>query len=385
MTGSFLSNTTSTNSLFSLDNSNFSSLVLNDLDYYYQTDEITEKPLIDSFRRDSILTFDCNSISNNIIKERNEKIAFILVGLPASGKSTISSHLIQYLKGNELTKILRCSIFNAGKVRRSFSKLGSYPMKLANNSSDDLFNPKNSDKKEKYARITLQKLFDDIDSDNCDVAIFDATNSTIMRRKFIFDEFCSYNSKPSSNFHITPIIFQVACSNKDFVKYNIHNKSFNEDYFDKPYEYAISDFAKRLKYYYSQFTPFNLEEYNEIVKELLDNDSDHGLYYFSVTDAGLASTDDDKLCHYDRDCSEFVRDVIDYITHFVDNYTILFGYEYIGRVKAFFMERKETKNQTNNDCILNNLSDCLTTLDKTINQTYFDELQKYTEIIETKM
>lgn len=84
----------------------------------------------------------------------------VLIGLPATGKSTISSHLIQCLKNNPLTNSLRCKVFNAGKIRRQISCATiSKPLLLSNTSSEDLFNPKITIKRKRMPGSLCKSCF----------------------------------------------------------------------------------------------------------------------------------------------------------------------------------------------------------------------------------
>lgn len=397
--GSLKSNPASANSLFSLGKKNYSNLLLNKSSYYYQNDEIDEEqddvvPLphgllnnlsigdgfADLSRVDSNSPLSFNpprdtrrgSVTKTPVK--TTKFVFILVGLPAVGKSTISAQLIRFIQSNPATHSLRCSVYNAGKVRRkmSFKNLGKLSMELANNSSDDLFNPKNSEKKEKYARITLDKLLKELDTDVCDVGIFDATNSKVQRRHFVFEEICAYNENPESTFHVTPMVLQITCDDPNFIRYNVHKKSFNEDYFDKPYEYAVRDFARRLKNYYSQFTPFSSEEFNAIVQLITDRGLNHGLFAYNIVNTGLVPSKHLTNNHFP---ARFCRDVIQMVNlmeNFVEHYTRMFGYTYLERVKEFFSEEMKNVDLKPTPGGLNYLS----TLGSILDEEYFGELEK---------
>lgn len=398
--GSLKSNPTSTNSLFSLGKKSYSNLLLNKSSYYYQNDEISEEqedvlplphglilnniasegfPDLTRVDSQSPLSFDPprdlrrRSITNTNGGAKCSKFVFILVGLPAVGKSTISAQLIRFLQSNPATHSLRCSVFNAGKVRRkmSFKNLGKLSMELANNSSDDLFNPKNTEKKEKYARITLDKLLQELDSDVCDVGIFDATNSRVQRRQFVFEELCAYNENPESNFHVTPIVLQITCDDQSFIRYNVHKKSFNEDYFDKPYEFAVRDFARRLKNYYSQFTPFSTEEFNSIVKMINDRGLGHGVFAYNIVNTGLVTSKHMNNNYFPLKCAKEVIQMVNLMENFVEHYTRMFGYTYIERVKEFFNEEMKIAEQRPTPGGLSYIS----TLSSILNEEYFSNLQ----------
>ncbi|QLQ80900.1 hypothetical protein HG537_0E02550 [Torulaspora globosa] len=401
--GSLRSNQTSANSLFSLGQKNYSNLLLNKSNYYYQNDEIGDEqdeliPLpetllgdlsIDSFsgfsevqriNSGSPLSFDTprDKRRRSIVREptgsRRSKFIFILVGLPAVGKSTISAQLIRFIQSNPATHSLRCLVYNAGKVRRkmSFKNLGKLSMELANNSSDDLFNPKNSEKKEKYARITLDKLLKELDMDICDVGIFDATNSRVQRRQFVFEEICAYNENPESNFRVTPMVLQITCDDPNFIRYNVHQKSFNEDYFDKPYEYAVRDFARRLKNYYSQFTPFSCEEFDSLVKLINDRGLGHGLFVYNIVNTGLVPSKHLNNNHFPSNFSREIVQMVNLMESFVEHYTRMFGYTYIERVKEFFNDEMKNVEAKSTPGGLNYLS----TLGSILDEEYFGELQE---------
>ncbi|CAR26857.1 ZYRO0C03102p [Zygosaccharomyces rouxii] len=384
-TSSFVSSTakrmestsTSASSLFSLDKSTRSALFQGKSHYYYENGEIDEDEVgdylsnsllqgMDELQRtssssssQSALTFECRSR-----RQKKPKYVFVLVGLPAVGKSSTSSHLIEYLSRQPSTKDLRCEVYNAGKVRRSmsFQNLGLLSMRLANDSSEDLFNPKNHDKKELYARITLEKLLKDLDSDECDVAIFDATNSRVNRRRFVFEEICSYNQMRNKKICITPIVLQISCNDHDFFKFNVHNKAFNADYYDKPYEYAVRDFAKRLKNYHLQFTPFTRREFGQLSSLVQRRGLDHGVFCFNIVNAGTVPTRDDNFGVLPVQ-KEQVQTVINLVAQFVEHYTKLFGHSYVDSVNDFF------KNEAKDG------SKYLSALNSVINNEFLEELQ----------
>ncbi|EDO18252.1 hypothetical protein Kpol_1039p1 [Vanderwaltozyma polyspora DSM 70294] len=374
------SNHTSTNSLFSLSKKSYSSLLLNNSNYYYENEEFDDVDDSYSSKNRDIFTYPYNQYSSGLLTpapstEKLDKYVFILIGLPASGKSSISSHLIKYFNSNDSTKHLRCSIYNAGQVRRNLSNNG-LPMKLANDSSEDLFNPKNSNKKEKFAKITLNNLLRDVNNDACDIAIFDATNSTKARRKFLISEFSYYNSNVNSSFHIIPIFLQISCNDINFIRYNVHNKSFNDDYYDKPYRYSISDFAKRLRYYCKQSTPFSEIEFEEISSYLKENNLEYEVLYYKICDAGLSNSNQNFVLST-RNHSPFTDMILYLINRFVENYSNLYGHEYITKVKQFFVIREEFQRNSTSDmnCTENSMN-CLDTLTEIVNEEYINSLQE---------
>ncbi|CCD26161.2 6-phosphofructo-2-kinase NDAI_0G03840 [Naumovozyma dairenensis CBS 421] len=387
----------SSNSLFSLEgynNSSYSKLdyLMNNSSYYYDNDEIEKDPcflpkvnntlhfetkdiqkpsplshltfnypqkmetitptnsyIVDNTTNITADIHNNNNNSNTLTHQIHvpNKFVIIMIGLPAVGKSAISKQLVEYISQNFTSSDdrvpLRIEIFNAGDMRRAMSKKRfNTVMNLPNNSTDDIFNPKNSNKKEEFAKLTLNKLINELNNDFCDIGIFDATNSTVLRRNFIFETLFEFNNQQTSNFNLIPIVLQVTSSNPNFIKFNIHNKSFNEDYFDKPYHLAVKDFASRLKHYYSQFVPFSTDEFNHIIEKT----PDCNLFYFNIIDAGLKLIPEKDHYNYlskvpTNSNSQRIHFLINLISSFVQNYNQLYGHLYVEKVDNFFQNEQE--------------------------------------------
>lgn len=297
------------------------------------------------------------------------KYIVILVGLPATGKSTIAHQLIHSLEANPSTTNLRCEIFNAGKLRREMSLTNT--LQLANSASEDLFSLQNIHKKEKFAQMTFQRLINHIDNDMCDLSIFDATNSTLERRQGLFRSIRHYNDHISSNFILVPIVFQVTCLNGNIVRYNIHQKTFNEDYFDKPYKVAVKDFAKRLVNYTKQFVPFTITEFND-TKSKFFNNTDY--FFFNLLNNGMDKGE--ILESFSLERHPLVEAVIKTIYTFVTSYVSTYGYPYVKKVDDFFKLNQPAQSKlellANNNSISN-----LNILNSIIDQSYLNSLREH--------
>ncbi|CCH58582.1 hypothetical protein TBLA_0A07930 [Henningerozyma blattae CBS 6284] len=342
-----------------------------------------------------------SSIKKNnfyVNQQRKAKFVVILMGLPATGKSTIASQLIEYLKSSSFyantsleppfncsspfdTSKLRYEIYNAGNVRRNLSHNTLYELKnksFENNNNhsnySDVFDPKNSLQKENFARITLHNLLDDIDADKVDFAIFDATNSTTKRRHYVLRQLSSYNLNPYSNFIISPIVLEIKCNHPNFIKFNIHNKSFNKDYFDKPYNFSVTDFSKRLKTYRSQYSPFKQIEFDSYIEATTNVRSlytppdeflnvYHGCAYFSIVNLGIENSSDFNLKHFYKDCPNEPKFIVNLISSFTKNYNHLFGKHYFNIVNEFFNTNINMEKQEK-----------LSVLDKIINKDYLHSI-----------
>ncbi|AET37786.1 6-phosphofructo-2-kinase Ecym_2027 [Eremothecium cymbalariae DBVPG len=336
--------------------------------------ETKDSPLTLNYKRRNGLTHGLEK--SQPLLPRLEKFIIVLIGLPATGKSTISAHLIRFLQNHPVLLHLRCSVYNAGQVRRKLT-CTDRPMLLSTNPVDDLFNPKNSDKKNAYARITLEALLKDLDQDLCDLAIFDATNSTVIRRTLIFQYLNNYNKESKNKFRITPIVLQVKCTNENFIRFNIHNKTFNQDYFDKPYEFSVRDFAKRLMHYQSQFVPFDKQEFYNILAsypdvELSGSKSDGRLFFFNILNAGLDTPFEPPLLHYPQNLSPLVVQVVEAVESFVQRYSQMYGFKYIESANMFIKgDNSSTTSTATGEAKPPSNRSYLPTLCSIINEQYF--------------
>lgn len=382
--------------------------------------------------------------------KKHYKYIFILSGLPASGKSTLSQNMIQfmtqkYLKGEYSNEILKDSfptahknsaikmdqndlrkgvdmyskggdsvrkrassitsnndilevdrhdkncintklkieIFNAGKIRRSDSYAKTKQMyMLSSNSNEDLFSPKNKSKKDVFAKLTLNSLFRNLtNTDNdLDMAIFDATNSTRERRKFVVEEIYRQEQALLKNFltmknlldeeeddddeetiieqiEIIPVFLQIMCTNRDFITYNIYNKSFNDDYYDKEFDFAIKDFSKRVTYYSQEYCPITHQEIDELQRASMKGNN---LFFINLENSKNSSyetniTNDDL--HKDL--------ILDGLIDFAKSYNQLpESISYVNKVESFYT----------NENIQN--SENVQILKHFLNDDYFQRLNK---------
>lgn len=327
-------------------------------------DEVTE---VDVYPEDLVLNFiDRPSITAS---KSVYKFIVILVGLPATGKSTIAHQLIHSLEANPETAHLRCEIFNAGKLRREMSLTST--LQLAQSASEDLFSLQNKHKKEKFAQMTFKRLINHTDNDMCDLSIFDATNTTLERRQGLFRSIRHYNGHQSSNFRLVPIVLQVTCLDGNMVRYNIHQKTFNEDYFDKPYKVAVEDFAKRLVNYTKQFVPFTISEFYSIKSQYFSN-TDY--FFFNLLNNGL--DEGEILESFSPEKHPLVESVIKTIHTFVTSYVSTYGHPYVKKVEDFFKSNQQAQSKL--ELLANNNSTSnLNILNSIIDQNYLNNLQKH--------
>lgn len=174
----------------------------------------------------------------------SEKLIIMMVGLPASGKSTLCKQLNNYF--NDKTEYLS-KIYNAGDVRRKNS--------VFNNS--DFFNPNYEQgrlDRELYADINASNLLKDLRSNRVSIGFLDATNTTIDRRRRMMETIRKSSMKTNV------IIMDVQCLDDKLLNFNINGKAHNLDYQDRDYTTSIMDFKMRTEHYYKVYQPITTAE-----------------------------------------------------------------------------------------------------------------------------
>ena len=176
-----------------------------------------------------------------------DKIIIVLVGLPARGKSYTSNNLCRFLNWcGLLTKVFNC---------------GDYRRKLLGGFQDanffDFTNKENFDKKEEVSKLCFKDLLFWLETEG-DIAIFDATNSNELRRKYLIDNAKSYKDR---------ILFIELISNDEvIIKNNLNLKFKSPDYLNRDKEFAFNDFNKRLQFYNESYETINDNENLRYIK-----------------------------------------------------------------------------------------------------------------------
>ncbi|KAI7870627.1 6-phosphofructo-2-kinase-domain-containing protein [Spinellus fusiger] len=164
----------------------------------------------------------------------DSKLAVIMVGLPARGKSYIVKKLRRYL--NWLQYETR--VFNVGNLRR-VNEASQHHDQSAN-----FFDPDNNDMKQIRDILAIQVLEQMIDwlKEGGRVGIHDATNSTIARRKLLIDRL-------SQEPEIKVLILESVCTDKMVLERNFRLKLSGPDYKDHDPAEALADFRSRVANY----------------------------------------------------------------------------------------------------------------------------------------
>ncbi|KAJ1255521.1 hypothetical protein BS78_K199000 [Paspalum vaginatum] len=179
--------------------------------------------------------------------KEDRKLAIVLVGLPARGKTFTAVKLTRYLRwlGHETRH------FNVGKYRR---------LKHGINQSADFFrddNPEGIEARNEVAALAMEDMIDWMNGGG-QVGIFDATNST-RRRRYMLMKMAEDNCK---------IIFlETICNDPNIIETNIRLKiQQSPDYADQPdYEAGLQDFKERLMNYEKVYEPVGEGSYIKMI------------------------------------------------------------------------------------------------------------------------
>ncbi len=159
------------------------------------------------------------------------KIAFVMVGLPARGKTFIARKIGRYLSWLGY----RTQVFNVGSYRRA--RLGSHQR----HSFFDPRNPAGQAARLDVALAALDDMLRFLAADG-DIAIYDATNNTRERRALV----CAH----CASVGLEVVFVESSCSDPFIVESNIRaTKARSPDYEGVPEEEAVEDFRLRIAHY----------------------------------------------------------------------------------------------------------------------------------------
>lgn len=179
------------------------------------------------------------------------KLVVAMVGLPASGKSTVASKIAQCL-GAEGVAV---KVFNNGDVRREM-------LTGRDTASPEFYSPQNREGvalRDKIARINMERAVDFLDKGG-EVAVLDATNVSAQRRRVIKQALAGYS------------LFFVECVNSDpeLLAASISRKAKLPEFSHMERPHAEACFRERVSYYETIYTPL-VDEENFVVLDTLDN------------------------------------------------------------------------------------------------------------------
>jgi broad specificity phosphatase PhoE/predicted kinase len=198
-----------------------------------------------------------------------------MMGLPARGKSTLATKIKEDLQHDSV----KTRIFNNGDLRRKL---------IPNNTSiAEFYNPDNLEAvsiRERIATINLEKAKRFLKAGG-DVAIIDATNASVERRKKIQSMLDDY-----------PLLF-IECINDDeeILDANILRKIEAPEFSLLSHDEAISCFKMRIAYYESIYASLkneaNFIKINSLHKTVIREEIKNGIpYYDQIRDFLVTDT-----------------------------------------------------------------------------------------------
>src|SRR5260370_25137015 len=159
------------------------------------------------------------------------KLAFVMVGLPARGKTFIARKMARYLSWLGYST----QVFNVGTYRRA---------RLGSRQHHSFFDPQNEAARSARREVALAALDDMLAFLNGggDIGIYDATNNTRERRALV----CSRCEKDK----LEVVFVESICNDLAIVETNIRaTKARSPDYEGVPEEQAVADFRLRIAHY----------------------------------------------------------------------------------------------------------------------------------------
>ena len=169
------------------------------------------------------------------------KLALVMVGLPARGKTDIARKLARYLRwrGHETR------VFNVGDYRRR--SLGSrHPASF--------FDPDNLEAERARRDVAYEALHDMLQwlEVGGQIGIYDATNTTRARRDLIRQECRAAR--------VRPIFIESICNDPELIEANVRaNKLASPDYAGMGSDEAVADFLARIELYAKAYEPVSDE------------------------------------------------------------------------------------------------------------------------------
>jgi broad specificity phosphatase PhoE/predicted kinase len=169
----------------------------------------------------------------------NQKIALVMVGLPARGKTYIARKLARYLSwlGH------RTQVFNVGNYRRE--RLGSHQ-------SHEFFDPDNAPGRAARADMARAALEDMLAwfGTGGEVGIYDATNSTRDRRQRVLER-CRRDG-------VQVLFIESICDDPAIIESNVREtKLLSPDYAGADPDVAVRDFRARIAHYERAYEPID--------------------------------------------------------------------------------------------------------------------------------
>ncbi|UJR79024.1 6-phosphofructo-2-kinase/fructose-2, 6-bisphosphatase bifunctional enzyme [Sandaracinus amylolyticus] len=159
------------------------------------------------------------------------RLALVMVGLPARGKTHIARRVMRYLSWLGY----RTRVFNVGNYRRE---------RVGSQMSHTFFDPTNPEGRAARAEVAMAALADMLAwfANGGEVGIYDATNSTRERRALVADR-CRAQG-------LQVVFVESICEDETVIASNIRQTKLHmPDYVGMDPEQAVADFRARIAQY----------------------------------------------------------------------------------------------------------------------------------------
>lgn len=170
------------------------------------------------------------------------RIALVMVGLPARGKTHMARRVARYLRWLGV----RTRVFNVGNYRRQ--EIGSHQPAA-------FFDPDNPEGKAARRRMAMRALDDMLEwfASGGEVGLYDATNTTRARRETIAARVRA---------HGLEIVFvESVCEDERVIESNIRQTKLHmPDYAGVASDAAVADFRARIAHYERAYEPVQEDE-----------------------------------------------------------------------------------------------------------------------------
>jgi broad specificity phosphatase PhoE/predicted kinase len=167
------------------------------------------------------------------------KLVIVMVGLPARGKTHIARRVARYLNW----KGIRARVFNVGSYRRA---------RLGAQQPHSFFDPDNAEGRAAREAMAVAAM-EDVAAwleDEGRVAIYDATNITIARRRRVASFFEARR--------VEVVFLESVCNDPAIVEANVRaTKIRSPDYAGMDPDDAVADFRKRIEHYERAYQPLD--------------------------------------------------------------------------------------------------------------------------------
>mmetsp|Transcript_106382 Transcript_106382/g.308307 ORF Transcript_106382/g.308307 Transcript_106382/m.308307 type:complete len:433 (+) Transcript_106382:421-1719(+) len=185
-----------------------------------------------------------------------DKVALIMVGLPARGKTHVSRRLARYLN---FFHSISVKVFNVGDYRRKLVK-DEMPASFFDHGNEDAVKLR-----KQCSEAAMEDMTAYLTAENDGrVAVYDATNTTMERRRWVAEQLAGLAVKV--------IFIEVICADEKLIEENIRAVKLNgPDYEGKDSDECVRDFRQRIKEY-------------EDVYETIDCDSEGDLSWIKIQD-----------------------------------------------------------------------------------------------------